>query len=172
MTRTVVALPVSRAAYDEIAELLRTAGYDHVFVAPPLAATTLVTVREKAINMDGIALITEVPPAKAAGKKYRLVLTCAACPEQYDVYDEKGGQVGYLRLRHGRFSVEYPNIGGEIVYLAAPAGDGLFVANERQFHLTQAVMSIHRRITMPPPKDDGEGYDDETQKDEQWITVP
>ena len=38
---------------------------------------------------------------------YLLVMTCECCPEQYDVYknDEK---VGYLRLRHGVFTVDCP----------------------------------------------------------------
>jgi len=36
---------------------------------------------------------------------YKLVLTCGACPEQYDVF-KNGQQVGYLRLRHGFFSAE------------------------------------------------------------------
>lgn len=44
----------------------------------------------------------------------RAVLTCAACPQQYDVFlgDE---EVAYMRFRHGYFSVEVP-FGGAIVY--------------------------------------------------------
>jgi hypothetical protein len=61
MTYTVVALPVSRAAYDEIAELLRAAGYD-VFINPPQDIEGHKP-QGRAINMDGIALITEEPPA-------------------------------------------------------------------------------------------------------------
>ena len=38
--------------------------------------------------------------------KIELVKTCGACPEQYDAYFE-GYQVGYLRLRHGTFRVDY-----------------------------------------------------------------
>ena len=36
---------------------------------------------------------------------YRLILTCGACPEQYDVFDGDR-QVGYLRLRHGHFRAD------------------------------------------------------------------
>ena len=40
--------------------------------------------------------------------------TCAACPEQYDVYKTKR-QVGYVRVRWGRFSVSCPDSGEEEV---------------------------------------------------------
>lgn len=39
----------------------------------------------------------------------RLVQTCSACPEQYDVLDDDGFQIGYLRLRWGEFTVEVPD---------------------------------------------------------------
>lgn len=70
-----------------------------------------------------------------------LVQTCGACPEQYDAFigDEK---VGYLRLRHGYFSVEYPHCGGSLVYEAYPNGDGLFEDHERKYHLTQACSNL------------------------------
>lgn len=56
-------------------------------------------------------------------EKLRLVLTCHACPEQYDVY--LGDKlIGYMRLRHGYFRAEYPV--GNVVYTASPRGDGLF----------------------------------------------
>lgn len=31
--------------------------------------------------------------------------TCSACPEQYDVFDQDGNMVAYVRLRGGRLSV-------------------------------------------------------------------
>jgi hypothetical protein len=43
-----------------------------------------------------------------------LVLTCAACPEQYDVFFEDF-QIGYLRLRHGSFRADYPECMGTTV---------------------------------------------------------
>jgi len=46
-THTYVTLPVSRTTYDEIAEKLRAAGYDHAFDADGL------------IDMHGIALEVE-----------------------------------------------------------------------------------------------------------------
>ena len=36
---------------------------------------------------------------------FKLVQTCGACPEQYDVY-EGDEEVGYMRLRHGHFHAE------------------------------------------------------------------
>lgn len=72
----------------------------------------------------------------------KLVQTCGACPEQYEAYDESGRQVGYLRLRHGYFRVDYPTCGGETIYEASPKGDGIFEENEREFYLNQACRAI------------------------------
>lgn len=77
---------------------------------------------------------------------YRLICTCSACPEQYDVFDDKTTeQVGYLRLRHGMFRADYPECGEETVYTACPKGDGMFDDNERRSYLKQAVRAIHKR---------------------------
>ncbi len=70
-----------------------------------------------------------------------LFKTCQACPEQYDAL-YSGRTVGYLRLRHGNFRVECPDIGGEEVYQANPEGDGMFEDNERNFYLTAAKQAI------------------------------
>lgn len=71
----------------------------------------------------------------------RLVQTCQACPEQYDVFagDE---QVGYLRLRHGHFTAQVGSPFGETVYEADTIGDGIFDASEREDHLRRAVAAI------------------------------
>lgn len=74
-------------------------------------------------------------------KGYDLFMTCSACPEQYDVLKD-GEQVGYLRLRHGRFTATYPDVRGNLVYDAHPMGDGIFEDQERLYHLTAAVMMI------------------------------
>ncbi|MBA5844871.1 hypothetical protein, partial [Escherichia coli] len=52
------------------------------------------------------------------------------CPEQYEVY-LNGQQVAYLRLRHRRFTVQCPDVGGEGVYMSNPQGDGAFDEDER-----------------------------------------
>jgi plasmid stability protein len=71
----------------------------------------------------------------------RLVRTCFACPEQYDAFigEEK---VGYLRLRHGHFRVDCPDVWGEMVYEASPKGDGIFDDDERVEHLQAAREAI------------------------------
>jgi hypothetical protein len=70
--------------------------------------------------------------------KLRLIQTCGACPEQYDVYlgDE---EIGYMRLRHGHFRAEYKRT---IVYSASTVGDGLFEQEERKRHLNLACKAI------------------------------
>ena len=71
-----------------------------------------------------------------------LVMTCGACPEQYDaLYEDE--EVGYLRLRHGRFSVEYKDT---VVYEASPKGDGIFDDDEREGFLTEAKKAIYKAM--------------------------
>ena len=77
---------------------------------------------------------------------YKFVLGCFACPEQYDVFDTNDTQVAYLRLRHGKFTVECPDIGGDIVYMASPEGDGIFKPDERMQYLTTAAEKIQEWI--------------------------
>jgi hypothetical protein len=67
---------------------------------------------------------------------FRFVMTCIACPEQYDVFDVSGKQAGYVRLRHGELRCDYPNCGGETIYEVDAIGDGCFDTDEeRDFHL-------------------------------------
>lgn len=73
---------------------------------------------------------------------YKFVLTCHACPEQYDVFDPEGKQVAYLRLRHGTFRVDVPDCGGRTIYTANPSGDGIFYKDERMYYLTKAAEAI------------------------------
>lgn len=43
---------------------------------------------------------------------FRVVLTCEDVPEQWDIFiDDR--QVGYLRCRHSRWQLWYPDFGGE-----------------------------------------------------------
>ena len=69
--------------------------------------------------------------------------TCFACPEQYDAIDKATGEtVGYLRLRHGHFTVEVPDAWGELVYESWPQGDGRFEDGERETELSAALDAI------------------------------
>lgn len=81
----------------------------------------------------------------------RLRMTCLACPEQYDAFvDDSETQVGYLRLRHGHFRVDFPDCSGETIYEATPRGDGQFEADERHHYLSCAVDAIEKRIKFGP----------------------
>lgn len=71
----------------------------------------------------------------------QLDLTCAACPEQYDV-SKDGEMIAYLRLRHGEFTVDCPGVGGEEIMSESPNGDGCFDTNERLLWLTKALRKI------------------------------
>lgn len=52
--------------------------------------------------------------------------TCSACPEQYDVFYE-GNKVGYVRLRHGEFRVDYPDcLEKTLLHINCNEGDGYF----------------------------------------------
>lgn len=76
-----------------------------------------------------------------------LKLTCSAFPEQYEAF--RGGvQVGYLRLRHGTFRVDYPDVGGKTIYTAEPQGDGFFEKDEREHFLRKAVEAIKSTLAL------------------------
>jgi len=72
---------------------------------------------------------------------YDLVMTCGACPEQYDVFFE-GEKVGYLRLRHGYFTATFPDVDGKFVYKSEKEGDGIFASHEREKFLEEAIKAI------------------------------
>jgi hypothetical protein len=74
-----------------------------------------------------------------------LELTCSACPEQYDLL-MAGRMIGYLRLRHGYFTAEYPDVGGDLVF-EAELGDGIgvFTDEERGKYLPLAVKALVTR---------------------------
>lgn len=81
-------------------------------------------------------------------KGLSFIKTCFAYPEQYDVeYD--GKQVGYIRLRWGGLTVEYPNVGGEVIYEAS-IGDGwtgeFESEKQRQYHLNNIANKILEKI--------------------------
>jgi hypothetical protein len=82
-------------------------------------------------------------PADMELNGYKLVCTCPACPEQYDVHSAATGvKVGYLRLRHGWFRADAPACGGETVYESRPKGRGIFDDGERVPEITKALEAI------------------------------
>lgn len=71
-----------------------------------------------------------------------LKLTCASCPEQYDAYKD-GKLVGYLRVRHGSFTVRCPDVDGVIVYHSGAKNGGNLGDTERYGKLMSALKAIH-----------------------------
>lgn len=78
----------------------------------------------------------------------QFVETCFACPEQYDVFDENHKLVGYVRLRYGNLTCEYPDCGGELIYEHTfPTDDlkGSFEENERYNYLGLIAKLINEK---------------------------
>lgn len=75
--------------------------------------------------------------------------TCDACPEQYDVFDNNEKIVGYVRLRWGSLTCEYPDVGGIDIYYA-DIGDGFtgsFKDNHQRIeHLNNIADAILKKI--------------------------
>lgn len=63
-----------------------------------------------------MAIEFDNPPEETRIGEYLFVLTCSACPEQYEVF-RGDRQVAYLRLRGGAFTVEAPDVGGDLLLL-------------------------------------------------------
>lgn len=75
----------------------------------------------------------------------KLVETCGACPEQYDLVsllDNK--QLAYFRLRWGTFRVDVPDVGGETIYSKCfdDGFKGSFREEEREEELIKAIKVV------------------------------
>lgn len=72
--------------------------------------------------------------------------TCAACPEAYDVYDGEK-YVGYMRLRHGSFTVRHEQ-SDEVVYQPDNVyGDGAFSSTEeRDYHMRKGLLLLRKHM--------------------------
>lgn len=88
--------------------------------------------------------------------------TCSACPEQYDVFDNNENIVGYVRLRWGGLTCEYPDVGGKLIYEAS-VGDGWcgsFESKEQRLeHLSNIADRILEKINNPNDDDDDDEWD-------------
>lgn len=78
-------------------------------------------------------------------ERVRFVLTCGACPEQYDVF-LGSERIGYVRLRHGALRVDYPDCGEQTV-MEAELNDwndqGAFATEEQRCeYLTAAEVVL------------------------------
>ena len=77
----------------------------------------------------------------------KLIKTCDACPEQYDVINpDTDVMLGYIRLRWGRFRVTCPDFGGEEVICEQISDDpiGIFPDEHRDQYLARALNAISK----------------------------
>lgn len=85
--------------------------------------------------------------------RFYLIKTCEACPEQYEVFNLKGEQCGYIRLRSGIFRVDVPNCGDKTIleYLFEDKYKGSFEDEERSDYINLAVMKIQEYMLRKVP---------------------
>jgi hypothetical protein len=76
---------------------------------------------------------------------FALVRISAACPEQFEVYDD-GAKVAYVRIRHGRLAVHLGDFGGPVVHEATANGDGALDDEERDRELHAVVAAIKAHL--------------------------
>lgn len=81
--------------------------------------------------------------------KYEFKRISSGCPEAYDVFDEKGVQVGYVKLRYGTVYAQAPCHGGMDIYYDH-VGDGLtgrFESDkQRRVHLKRIAFRIDQYL--------------------------
>ena len=70
--------------------------------------------------------------------------TCMACPEQYDVTNARGQEIGYVRLRHGVLNAEYTHGDKEEFVYARRYEDarGRFESDDERKVVLQRIANI------------------------------
>jgi hypothetical protein len=74
-----------------------------------------------------------------------VTLTCRSVPEQYEITRD-GIPAGYVRVRWGGMSVDYPEAGDEELYDGSVEGFGGFTDHEREAKLLLALGLIATRM--------------------------
>lgn len=115
-----------------------------------MTLTFLQTMRRISQQFKGWGFDVQEAQVKLIAKLYArhgldLRLTSIAMPEQYEVFKE-GQQVAYYRLRHGGFTVRYPDHSGKAIYSTEVWGDGTFYPDERLIYLTRAMRIILKEL--------------------------
>ena len=98
--------------------------------------------------------IPEDRKVQIRNRTYKMELTCLMCPEQWEVFDSCSNQVGYIRLRHGDFRVDYPDCSGKTLLElhSGEYGDGGFNDERtRNIYLLKAVKAIDEEILNQNP---------------------
>jgi len=70
---------------------------------------------------------------------------CRSLPEQYEITKD-GALSGYMRVRWGGMSVDYPDAGDEELYDGSVDGFGGFTDHEREAKMLLALSLIAARI--------------------------
>jgi predicted protein tyrosine phosphatase len=92
-------------------------------------------------------------PGNVSINGFDFMLTCWACPEQYDVY-WGDVQVAYVRLRYGRLTTYTPDVGGTLVYEHNFPGDdneylGQFPDEDSRTHHLTKIAEILNGTSVP-----------------------
>ena len=79
-------------------------------------------------------------------KEIEFCMTCSGCPEQYDVFDDDGNEIAYVRLRWGLLYCECPFDGDTVYEVRFPDEyKGTFASEEeRMFHLSRIRDAISK----------------------------
>ena len=83
-------------------------------------------------------------------KGLNFILTCEAFPEQYVVLDDNSNSIGYVRLRWGCLTCNYPDIYGECIYSTTIGNGwtGMFETEEQRMkHLNNIADNILKMIS-------------------------
>jgi len=75
-------------------------------------------------------------------KGYKFILICPGFPESYEIFKDNKN-IGYLRLRWGKFKIIIPDYRGIIIDELYPKGHGEFHDNERRYYLKESLKKIN-----------------------------
>lgn len=90
-------------------------------------------------------VIPETVMLVADGLGLAVKLTCRDAPEQYEI-TKAGAPCGYVRVRWGGMSVDYPEAGDEVLFRGPVDGFGGFTGHEREAKLLLALGLIASRM--------------------------
>ena len=74
----------------------------------------------------------------------RFELTCSESPEQYDVFNDQGDQIAYIRLRYGYVTATVPGVFGDVVFESRTKGFNKFEDDERPVMLAAIRSAISK----------------------------
>lgn len=150
----------------KIRVLLEVAG--ELFRNDTAETNSVLSASEAAAYLQGkaydIAAESNIEDIFDAPLDIELVNTCRAVPEQYDVFMDNL-KIGYLRLRHGRFSANFlSHLGKEVYSTTEIRGVGSFYdQEERVTEIRRALVAIlnHLGCFNPKPKFEVPVFEDE-----------